>query len=1173
MTRPVLLVSPNQPGAYRAIADALADAVDGALIKVSAGRYAESLYIDRAVTLAAEDGEGTVEVACSSGSTVVLDAEAVQLTGVRLTGTDREAPVVDVRRGQAALDSCRISGEAWAAVLAWQDGVVALRDCQVTNAQGAGIVVTSMGGSAVERTRVHDVGSSAVVVAERGRLTLRDCHLDTARGNGVCVNGQATAVVESTRITGSAKPALAVEQQARAELTGLEVSGSAALDAYLTSTADVTLTECVFTGSGGQSVHVGGGSAPHLRGCTVDGARREGVRVAAGGRPRLEGCRIAATPVGLVVETEGHAECSGLVVEDARTAAVHASGGAVTLDELRVDGAGAALRADGAEARLMVRGAELAAVGGPGVELTQGAGGSLSSVRVRSDGASLVVVSGSRAEVTSGSVFAGDVTVSGDGSELVTSDSEFSGSEGDGITVAEGGSVVAVGCRVKGARGHGVNIRAASRAELGNCVVVDNGGDGVRCATGVQVQVHDCEVYGNGGTAVRRLGAGEVSVLRVDTSGEQHGRTAPDGAGGRPDGPPPARAGGTGTGPLAELEALVGLESVKHEVTGLINLNKLTQRRQEMGLPMPPMSRHLVFAGPPGTGKTTVARLYGAVLAELGVLGKGHIVEVARADLVAQIIGGTAIKTTEVFNKALGGVLFIDEAYTLTNQSRGTGPDFGQEAVETLMKLMEDHRDEVVVIVAGYSAQMDQFLASNPGMASRFARTIEFPNYSADELVTIVGGLCAKHSYELTESALDALDRYFTDVPKGETFGNGRVARQVFEEMISRQASRLAVSATHSPSELSRLTGPDVVTVPGTGNSPAHGPEHVDDTGASAEQEDSAPVTVPGVPASDAASAETPGAGLAKLAGMCGADTARAAMAARVEGIAAAPAADRTAVSALANVILEGPPGSGRRALARVYGRCLTEAGLLAAGTVNEVRLSAVPTRFAAQPAHRLAAALEDAAGGLLLLHLDEAFGRRPERERSAVLDGLARLAATPGDTVLALCGTSEGLGRLMRENIAVAEAFAEYLRVEPYSAPQVVELTRRRLGAFGFRLADEAADVLAASWPGSPALGGVFDAHRLAERLAASARTRTVAVADLHRLRETGRTGHVAGTEPPPDDPRAAGTGASAAPPQAADTGPAGSPDGTGSVPAAPAPTPTAAEPRRQEAGFLMRR
>lgn len=253
---------------------------------------------------------------------------------------------------------------------------------------------------------------------------------------------------------------------------------------------------------------------------------------------------------------------------------------------------------------------------------------------------------------------------------------------------------------------------------------------------------------------------------------------------------------------------------MKLEVTGLINLNKVTKRRTEMGLPMPPMSRHLVFAGPPGTGKTTVARLYGAVLAELGILGKGHIVEVARADLVAQIIGGTAIKTTEVFNRALGGVLFIDEAYTLTNQSRGTGPDFGQEAVETLMKMMEDHRDEIVVIAAGYSEHMDRFLASNPGMASRFARTIEFPNYSPEELVTIVRGLCAKHYYELSDDTVDALSRYFETVPKGPTFGNGRVARQVFESMIGAQASRLAIQSPGHDSELSLLTAADVTPAP-----------------------------------------------------------------------------------------------------------------------------------------------------------------------------------------------------------------------------------------------------------------------------------------------------------------------------------------------------------------------
>src|SRR5262249_17050267 len=160
---------------------------------------------------------------------------------------------------------------------------------------------------------------------------------------------------------------------------------------------------------------------------------------------------------------------------------------------------------------------------------------------------------------------------------------------------------------------------------------------------------------------------------------------------------------------------------------------------------------------------------------------------------------------TEVVTRALGGVLFIDEAYTLTNQSKGTGPDFGREAVETLMKLMEDHRADLVVIVAGYSEVMDEFLASNPGMASRFSRTVEFPNYRPAELVTIARDMCARHQYELTDGALAALWRYFEAVPKGSTFGNGRVARKVFESMVNNQASRITALPSAATAELSTL--------------------------------------------------------------------------------------------------------------------------------------------------------------------------------------------------------------------------------------------------------------------------------------------------------------------------------------------------------------------------------
>ena len=270
---------------------------------------------------------------------------------------------------------------------------------------------------------------------------------------------------------------------------------------------------------------------------------------------------------------------------------------------------------------------------------------------------------------------------------------------------------------------------------------------------------------------------------------------------------------------LAELDGLCGLEQVKQDVKSLINLVKVRRLREEAGLPVPPMSLHLVFLGNPGTGKTTVARLLARLYHAIGVLPKGQLVEVDRSGLVAGFVGQTALKTQEVIQKAIGGVLFIDEAYALVNQDNGN--DFGREAIEVLLKNMEDHRKDLVVIVAGYSQLMEKFIHSNPGLESRFNKYFYFEDYDGAQLFTILQSMCVKNGYVLTPEgeALARRELMALYEDRDENFGNARDVRNLFEQAVARQSDRVARLEAPTREQLMELR-PEDLAEPGDASSP-----------------------------------------------------------------------------------------------------------------------------------------------------------------------------------------------------------------------------------------------------------------------------------------------------------------------------------------------------------------
>jgi hypothetical protein len=261
---------------------------------------------------------------------------------------------------------------------------------------------------------------------------------------------------------------------------------------------------------------------------------------------------------------------------------------------------------------------------------------------------------------------------------------------------------------------------------------------------------------------------------------------------------------------MAQLTSLVGLAAVKQDVTTMSNQIRIRQIRVARGLPVPPMSNHLVFSGNPGTGKTTVARILASIYRALGALEKGHLVETDRSGLVAGYVGQTAPRVKTVVKRARGGVLFIDEAYALTAE-RSEG-DFGGEAVDTLLKLMEDHRDDLIVIVAGYDEKMAAFLSSNPGLKSRFNKFIRFPDYTPDELVEIFRRMASSNRYELSEGAWDQVTRILRAAYelRDENFGNARLVRNLFEQTLALQANRLAALSNPSNEALCLIVAEDV---------------------------------------------------------------------------------------------------------------------------------------------------------------------------------------------------------------------------------------------------------------------------------------------------------------------------------------------------------------------------
>jgi len=447
-----------------------------------------------------------------------------------------------------------------------------------------------------------------------------------------------------------------------------------------------------------------------------------------------------------------------------------------------------------------------------------------------------VATTAATVEVSDGStITATDLIVAGGQFGIVIADSggtldkcEIQDISEDGIIVRLGANPTIRNSTIKRCGHRGIYVYHSASPQIERCEIDDTRGAGISVAIQSSPTIVDCFVHRTDSVGIH-IGSGCGGAIRGTHVADSASPPILVESGANPvieePGEPSVRrlvgaaAGNTTTGQdtqrvdtlLRELDSMIGLGRVKNEVRALIDEIQVNDWRRREGLAVDAVSQHLIFTGAPGTGKTTVARIYGQLLKALGMLPIGEFREVSRRDLVGQYIGHTAEKTTSVFEQALGGVLFIDEAYTLS-RSAGASADFGQEAIDTLVKLMEDHRDQIAVIVAGYTVEMQDFLNANSGLASRFAKTLEFENYSPPELVQIAGRIARHGDYQFAPGLSEALLEWFTQIERDENFGNAREARKLLESMRKAQSGRLrALGRAPSRDDLTTLTVEDLM--------------------------------------------------------------------------------------------------------------------------------------------------------------------------------------------------------------------------------------------------------------------------------------------------------------------------------------------------------------------------
>jgi len=933
-----------------------------------------------------------LECAQGSGNPVAVRPGAqASLQGCDLVSTDVACVWA---QGRVGLSDCTFRSRESNAVFVSDGGQAELLDCTSLSSRGAAFAVQQPGSQlTLRRAQARELGSSTVWAYTQARVEISECDFSGCPEEcpAVVVETGAQARVQASKLHDMASIGIWVKEGSSAEVTGCELwgCGSSALEVrdaasrlvlrktqvrdtvsnavVALTQARVEISDCDFSGCGetNPAVVAASGAQAQVQASRVHDTASNGVWVKEGGAAEVVGCELWGCG------------SSALEVRDATSRLV------LRKTQVR-DTANSGVFAH-TQARVEVNDCDFSGCGEtyPAVVVARGAQAQVQASRLH-DTASLGlwVKEGSSAEVTDCELWhcgQPGVAAKGDGSQANVHRSTFWGNQRKDVQAREGGTVMLVRCEFAAG-----DEKQAWETDEHSSIVSS------RCT------------FAQGAVAVTATEAQAIGVAPAVVLA--------------------APTGNSGDA-LSRLDALVGLQGVKDEIRKLARLAVVQRRRKEQGLPVAPVTLHCVFTGNPGTGKTTVARLLGQVYAELGLLKKGHLVEVDRGRLVGQYIGQTAPLVDRHVQEALDGVLFIDEAYALSQP--GNEKDFGREAIEALLKALEDHRDRLAVVVAGYAGPMRRFIEANAGLASRFTRYLDFQDYGPPALKQIVLKLLQEHAYHFGPQTDDALTAHIADLyrRRDESFGNARDMRKLFEQMVEHQAMRVA---DDEQADIQELLPADVPTLQLT-------------------------------PEDDLEQA------LAQLDAMIGLDRVKAEIAKLVNLVKAnarraAQGQSQGAAAVNLHLVFSGNPGTGKTTVARLIGRIYQALGLLRSGHVVEVDRAALVGPYLGQTAIKTEEKIKDALDGILFI--DEAYtlaqGGAQDFGREAIDALLKHMEDKRERLAVIVAGYEQKMAEFLGANPGLESRFMRRIHFEDYGPDALLSIFQQCCVDQGFALDGE---------------------------------------------------------------------------------------------------------------------